>query len=128
MGWRAWDNYEREAEARRHAFPFVDRYDWVGAIVLTLILAFIAFLFLANHAHAQAAKLTDEQVAAQIVRASRAAYYATGHPCACPDDRMRNGSACGNRSAYVRPGGASPKCSPQDVSAADIAVYRRSHH
>ena len=37
---------------------------------------------------------------------SRNAYYATGHPCACPDDLMRNGRRCGGNSAYIRPGGA----------------------
>jgi uncharacterized protein YgiM (DUF1202 family) len=30
--------------------------------------------------------------------------------CDCPYDRMRNGRACGGRSAYSRPGGRSPVC------------------
>ncbi|PZO74558.1 MAG: SH3 domain-containing protein [Mesorhizobium amorphae] len=30
--------------------------------------------------------------------------------CDCPYDRMRNGRACGGRSAYSRPGGRSPQC------------------
>src|SRR5437870_4261286 len=54
--------------------------------------------------------LPDQQIAEIIVRESRAAYYATGRPCACPDDLARNGSRCGGRSAYSRPGGASPLC------------------
>jgi hypothetical protein len=54
--------------------------------------------------------LTAAAIAALIVEASRRAYYATGHPCACPDDRMRNDRSCGGRSAYSRPGGASPLC------------------
>jgi hypothetical protein len=29
---------------------------------------------------------TDTAIAAMIVQESRNAYYATGHPCACPDD------------------------------------------
>ncbi|MGV1910363.1 SH3 domain-containing protein [Agrobacterium vitis] len=30
--------------------------------------------------------------------------------CDCPYDLMRNGRACGGRSAYSRPGGRSPQC------------------
>jgi hypothetical protein len=70
------------------------------------------------------APLTDDQIRSVIIQESRNAYYATGHPCACPYDHARNGSACGGRSAYSRPGGASPKCFPQDVTAADIASFR----
>jgi hypothetical protein len=36
---------------------------------------------------------------------------------------MRNGRACGGRSAYSRPGGASPLCYPSDVPAAMIETY-----
>jgi hypothetical protein len=42
--------------------------------------------------------LTDQQIAAIIVKASRDAYYQTGHPCACLEDLARNGSRCGKRS------------------------------
>jgi hypothetical protein len=64
-------------------------------------------------------------IAALIVRESRAAYYATAHPCACPDDQTRNGRSCGNMSAYVRPGGAHPLFYPSDVTAAMIESYRQ---
>lgn len=37
----------------------------------------------------------------------RNAYVGT---CDCPYDRMRNGSVCGGRSAYSRPGGRNPQC------------------
>jgi len=76
---------------------------------------------------AAALSLTDCQIAERIVRQSRADDYATGHPCACPDDLARNGSMCGRRSAYSRPGGAEPKCYPQDVTASDIAAYKAAH-
>src|ERR1700731_264467 len=59
--------------------------------------------------------LTDQQIATIIVKASRDAYYGTGHPCACPEDLARNGSRCGKRSAYSRPGGAEPYCYVTDV-------------
>jgi hypothetical protein len=63
-------------------------------------------------------------IAALIVQMSRQQYYATGHPCACPDDLTRNGRRCGNMSAYIRPGGAAPLCHVSDVSAAMIDQYR----
>jgi hypothetical protein len=86
------------------------------AIVLTGLL--VPVLGLAQ------SQLSDQQIAEIIVSESRQAYYATGHPCACPDDLARNGSRCGGRSAYSRPGGAAPLCYVADVSAADIARYR----
>jgi len=52
------------------------------------------------------AELSDAQVRQEIIRGSIAAYKATGHPCACPFDLMRNGAQCGDRRAYSRPGGA----------------------
>ena len=42
----------------------------------------------------------------------------------CPDDLTRNGRRCGANSAYSRPGGASPKCYPSDVTTAEIEEYR----
>ena len=71
------------------------------------------------------AALTAAAIAAIIVHASRDQYHATGRPCACPDDSMRNGRACGARSAYSRPGGAAPLCYPSDVTAAMIDAYRQ---
>jgi hypothetical protein len=68
--------------------------------------------------------LTAAAIAALIIEASRAAYHSSGRPCACPDDRMRNGRACGGRSAYSRPGGAAPLCYPQDITAVMIERYR----
>lgn len=93
----------------------------------TLISFVFVWLVLGPVAAQDAAKLTNQQIVARIIQESRQAYYATGHPCACPDDRARNGSRCGGRSAYTWPGGASPKCFPQDVTVAEIAAYRAQH-
>jgi hypothetical protein len=71
------------------------------------------------------AAVTAAAIAAIIVQASRAQYHAGGRPCACPDDTMRNGRACGGRSAYSRPGGASPLFYPSDVTTAMIESYRQ---
>jgi len=128
MGWRAWDAYERDAEERRRTLPWQARYNWRRIVLLGLAFAVAVAIFLVRSAaFAQSPKLTDDQVITQIIQDSRGAYYATGHPCACPYDRARNGSSCGGRSAYSRPGGASPKCYPKDVTAADIAHYRERH-
>jgi hypothetical protein len=70
--------------------------------------------------------LTAAAIAAIIVQASRDQYHASGRPCACPDDSARNGSACGGRSAYSRPGSAAPLCYPSDVPAAMIETYKKS--
>lgn len=51
----------------------------------------------------------------KMIADSVAAYLATGHPCACPYSLDRRGRPCGNRSAYVRPGGARPLCYPADI-------------
>lgn len=69
--------------------------------------------------------MTAAAIAAAIVQASRAQYHAGGRPCACPDDRARNGSSCGGRSAYSRPGGAAPLCYLSDVTTAMIESYRQ---
>src|ERR1700730_10438306 len=69
--------------------------------------------------------LSAAAIAAIIVKDSRDQYHATGRPCACPDDTARNGSVCGGRSAYSRPGGAAPLCYPSDVTAAMIDSYRQ---
>jgi hypothetical protein len=71
--------------------------------------------------------MTDAQVRDAIIKESVAAYLATDHPCACPYNVARNGSQCGGRSAYSRPGGAEPLCYPPDVSDGMVADWKRSH-
>jgi hypothetical protein len=71
--------------------------------------------------------MTDAQVREAVIKDSIAAYLATGHPCACPYNLARNGSQCGGRSAYSRPGGAEPLCYPKDVSDGMVTDWRRSH-
>jgi hypothetical protein len=68
--------------------------------------------------------LTDAAIVDRLVQESRARYHAKGRPCACPDDRASNGTACGGRSAYSRSGGAEPLCYPRDATPAMIEAYR----
>ena len=44
--------------------------------------------------------------------------------CPCPYSVARNGSRCGKRSAYSRPGGASPLCYESDVTDEMVEAYR----
>ena len=71
--------------------------------------------------------LSDADVKAAIIRESIAQYQSSGRPCACPYNAARNGSRCGARSAYSRPGGAAPLCYPDDVSERMVADWRRKH-
>lgn len=44
--------------------------------------------------------------------------------CPCPYNSDRAGRSCGQRSAYSKPGGASPLCYPGDISDAMLARWR----
>lgn len=68
--------------------------------------------------------LTDAAIIALIIAASVTTYHATGKPCACPSDTMRNGRACGGNSAWAKPRGYKPLCVPTDITAEMIAAYR----
>jgi len=68
--------------------------------------------------------LTDAAIATLIIAGSKALYKAHGRPCACPSDTMRNGQACGGRSAWSKPGGAKPLCFPTDITSEMISAYR----
>lgn len=72
----------------------------------------------------QRSKLADAAVIAIIIAASIAAYKSMGRPCACPSDTMKNGAACGNRSAWAKPGGAKPLCFATDVTPLMIEAWR----
>lgn len=67
---------------------------------------------------------SDAQVKQRIIRESVATYPG---PCACPYNTDRAGRSCGRRSAYSRPGGYAPLCYPADVTAAQVADWRRTH-
>jgi hypothetical protein len=69
-----------------------------------------------------ASATSDSQIAQILIRQSIAAYSGN---CPCPYNRASNGSRCGGRSAYSRPGGASPLCYESDVTPQMIANYRR---
>ena len=65
------------------------------------------------------------QVIRKIVIQQSIAGYSRS--CPCPYNRDRGGRSCGRRSAYSRPGGASPLCFDQDVTEQMINEYRKRH-
>lgn len=68
--------------------------------------------------------LTDIQIKKILIKESIDSYDGS---CPCPYNTARNGSSCGRRSAYSRPGGAAPLCYPRDVSVEDIKAYKEFH-
>lgn len=68
--------------------------------------------------------LSDDQIKDRIIQESIAQYSGN---CPCPYNQARNGSQCGRRSAYSKPGGYSPICYPQDVSPQMVQQYKKRH-
>ncbi|MCE0491417.1 hypothetical protein LU196_15350 [Pantoea sp. Mb-10] len=85
---------------------------------------FILLIFISDNASARSIKLSDEQVKQQIIDESIASYPGN---CACPFNSARNGSSCGRRSAWSKPGGYAPICYKKEVTKAMIAQWRQSN-
>ena len=67
---------------------------------------------------------TNEEIKQELIRQSISSYSGS---CPCPYNVTRNGSRCGGRSAYSRPGGYSPLCYPSDVTNDMIMKYRNQN-
>jgi hypothetical protein len=65
---------------------------------------------------------TDAQIKQAIIQQSIASYRGN---CPCPYNVDRAGRMCGRRSAYSRPGGASPICYEKDVTQKIVDDYRK---
>ena len=91
-------------------------------------LAVLSFLLLAEGAASaldgSSAGTSAEEIAKQLIADSISSYPG---PCACPYQNARNGSSCGKRAAYVRPGGYAPLCFAKDITPEMVANYRASH-
>jgi hypothetical protein len=66
-------------------------------------------------------RATDAEIKHMIIEDSIAQYRGS---CPCPYSVARNGSSCGGRSAYSKPGGASPICYASDISQQMVVNYR----
>lgn len=65
---------------------------------------------------------TDAEIKQEIIRDSIAGYKGN---CPCPFSKDRAGRSCGARSAYSKPGGASPVCYEKDVTQKMVDDYRK---
>ena len=89
------------------------------------ILTFAAILaFSLSLMAAQAKKKTDAEIKQLIIKESIAAYKGS---CPCPYNTDKAGKSCGTRSAYSKPGGASPLCYEKDFTQKMVDDYRKKH-
>ncbi len=91
---------------------------------LTACIIALAFSTILSTSLAFAAELTDAQIKKAIIKESIEQYPG---PCPCPYNTARNGSSCGKRSAYSRPGGYAPICYNSDVTKNMIKEWRAKH-
>jgi uncharacterized protein YraI len=68
-----------------------------------------------------APQLSDAAVRRRLMEESLSYYSGS---CPCPYNYDRGGRRCGGRSAYSRPGGASPLCYASDVPQSMVDAYR----
>jgi hypothetical protein len=90
---------------------------------ISLRLIVCTLISLAVASSKQTAK-SDTEIKQAIIAESIANYRGS---CPCPYNTDRAGRRCGARSAYSRPGGASPICYDRDVSQRMIEDYRTTH-
>ena len=68
--------------------------------------------------------LTDNDVRKLLIQQSIASYSGS---CPCPYNTTRNGSRCGKRSAWSKPGGRSPLCYATDITDEMVTQHRKSY-
>lgn len=80
--------------------------------IIVIILCLVSF-----NAYAQ----SDKEIKQKIIERSIRNYSGN---CPCPYNTDRAGRKCGKRSAYSKPGGASPICYESQVTQKMIEEYR----
>ena len=89
------------------------------AIRLSLLILSLAAVW---GQQAKKAEKADAEIKQAIIKESIASYRGS---CPCPYNVDRAGRRCGARSAYSRPGGASPICYEKDVTQKMVEDYRK---
>lgn len=89
------------------------------SLVATCFVVVSFFTFNSSYARTPA---SDMQVKKRIIAESIAEYPG---PCACPFNQARNGSSCGKRSAWSKPGGYSPICYADEVTPEMVKAWRK---
>lgn len=67
---------------------------------------------------------TTDEIRRMMIQASISSYSGN---CPCPYNRASDGSRCGGRSAWSRPGGEAPLCYPDDISDAMVERFVDRH-
>src|SRR5205814_6632987 len=86
------------------------------------LVALVVLVVGITSAQTKKAAKTEAEIKQQIIEQSIAGYRGN---CPCPYNKDRAGRACGARSAYSRPGGASPICYERDVTQKMVDEYRK---
>jgi len=73
----------------------------------------------------QGPAMTEAEIKQRIIQQSISSYPGN---CPCPYSVARNGSSCGRRSAYSKPGGYAPLCYPADVTPEMVHQYKRKNN
>jgi hypothetical protein len=89
-------------------------------LLRTLTKTFLVVLLL-SFGSISAQELSDDEIRQILINQSIRSYSGS---CPCPYNTTRNGSRCGGRSAYSKPGGAEPLCYDRDVTDKMIEQYR----
>lgn len=81
----------------------------------------LALMIMVVPVYAAEIGLSDTEIRKRMIEESIAAYPGN---CPCPYNRARNGSRCGKRSAWSRPGGRTPLCYESDIPDKMVNRYR----
>ena len=82
---------------------------------------FLVLLLLMSSSVLAKNDLSDSQVKAMMIQDSIASYSGR---CPCPYNLASNGSQCGRRSAYSKPGGYAPLCYDTDITVEMLNQYK----
>lgn len=70
------------------------------------------------------AEVSDLEIKQQMIRESIQSYPGR---CPCPYNLASNGSRCGKRSAYTKPGGYAPLCFETDITEQMLDNYKKKN-
>ena len=90
-----------------------------------VLISFGLLIVLINPLYADSQGLSDGAVRKAIIQNSINSYPGN---CPCPYNSASNGSRCGKRSAWSRPGGYAPLCYPKDVSDTQVKQYKHKYN
>jgi hypothetical protein len=111
----ALSSYRFRGELSRRIEHIVFRRKYILRIALAMLTVAAAL------GQSRSAK-SNTQIIQALIDESIANYKGS---CPCPYNTDRAGRSCGARSAYSRPGGASPICYAKDVTPKMIEDYRK---